>query len=71
MTLCNMAIEAGSRTGMVAPDETTYAYLAGRPLAPRGDAWARALAEWRGLRPMPTPASTARSRSTPPPSRRS
>jgi 3-isopropylmalate/(R)-2-methylmalate dehydratase large subunit len=49
MTLCNMAIEAGSRTGLVAPDETTYAYLAGRPLAPRGDAWARALAEWRGL----------------------
>jgi 3-isopropylmalate/(R)-2-methylmalate dehydratase large subunit len=49
MTLCNMAIEAGSRTGMVAPDETTFAYLAGKPLAPRGDAWARALDEWRGL----------------------
>jgi 3-isopropylmalate/(R)-2-methylmalate dehydratase large subunit len=49
MTLCNMAIEAGSRTGMVAPDETTYAYLEGRPLAPRGDAWARALAVWQAL----------------------
>jgi 3-isopropylmalate/(R)-2-methylmalate dehydratase large subunit len=49
MTLCNMAIEAGSRAGMVAPDETTYAYLEGRPLAPRGDAWARALAAWRAL----------------------
>ncbi len=49
MTLCNMAIEAGSRTGMVAPDEATFAYLEGRPLAPRGDAWARAVGEWRIL----------------------
>jgi 3-isopropylmalate/(R)-2-methylmalate dehydratase large subunit len=49
MTLCNMAIEAGSRVAMVAPDETTYGYLEGRPLAPRGDAWARALAVWRTL----------------------
>jgi 3-isopropylmalate/(R)-2-methylmalate dehydratase large subunit len=49
MTLCNMAIEAGSRAGMVAPDETTYAYLEDRPLAPRGDAWGRALAVWRTL----------------------
>jgi 3-isopropylmalate/(R)-2-methylmalate dehydratase large subunit len=49
MTLCNMAIEAGSRAGMVAPDETTYAYLEGRPLAPRGDAWGGALADWRAL----------------------
>ncbi len=49
MTVCNMAIEAGSRAGMVAPDETTYAYLEGRPLAPRGDAWGRALALWRTL----------------------
>jgi 3-isopropylmalate/(R)-2-methylmalate dehydratase large subunit len=44
-----MAIEAGSRTGMVAPDETTYAYLEGRPLAPQGDAWGRALAAWQAL----------------------
>jgi 3-isopropylmalate/(R)-2-methylmalate dehydratase large subunit len=49
MTVCNMAIEAGARSGMVAPDETTYAYLEGRPLAPRGDAWGLALAEWRTL----------------------
>ena len=49
MTLCNMAIEAGSRAGMIAPDETTYAYLEGRPFAPRGDAWGPALAAWRAL----------------------
>jgi 3-isopropylmalate/(R)-2-methylmalate dehydratase large subunit len=50
MTLCNMSIEAGSRVGMVAPDETTFAYLRGRPLAPSGDLWERAVAAWRGLR---------------------
>jgi 3-isopropylmalate/(R)-2-methylmalate dehydratase large subunit len=49
MTVCNMSIEAGARSGMVAPDETTYAYLEGRPFAPRGDAWGRALAHWRTL----------------------
>jgi 3-isopropylmalate/(R)-2-methylmalate dehydratase large subunit len=49
MTLCNMAIEAGSRFGMVAPDETTFAYLHGKPLAPRGAAWEQALAYWRTL----------------------
>jgi 3-isopropylmalate/(R)-2-methylmalate dehydratase large subunit len=49
MTVCNMSIEAGARSGMVAPDETTYAYLEGRPFAPKGDAWARALAAWRTL----------------------
>jgi 3-isopropylmalate/(R)-2-methylmalate dehydratase large subunit len=49
MTLCNMSIEAGARTGMVAPDDTTFAYLQGRPCAPRGDAWERARAEWRAL----------------------
>jgi 3-isopropylmalate/(R)-2-methylmalate dehydratase large subunit len=49
MTVCNMSIEAGARTGMVAPDETTYAYLEGRPFAPRGDAWAQALAHWQTL----------------------
>jgi len=49
MTLCNMSIEAGSRVGMVAPDETTFAYLKGRPLAPAGDLWDRAVAEWRTL----------------------
>jgi 3-isopropylmalate/(R)-2-methylmalate dehydratase large subunit len=49
MTVCNMSIEAGARAGMIAPDETTYAYLAGRPRAPQGIAWERALAEWRTL----------------------
>ena len=49
MTVCNMSIEAGARAGMIAPDETTYAYLAGRPRAPQGAAWERSLAEWRTL----------------------
>ena len=49
MTLCNMTIEAGSRVGMIAPDETTFSYLKGRPLAPSGDLWAQALEEWRTL----------------------
>ncbi len=53
MTVCNMSIEAGSRTGMVAPDETTFAYLEGRPFAPRGDAWGSALAAWQTLRSDP------------------
>jgi 3-isopropylmalate/(R)-2-methylmalate dehydratase large subunit len=47
MTVCNMSIEAGARSGMVAPDETTFAYLEGRPGAPRGEMWERALAYWR------------------------
>ena len=50
MTVCNMSIEAGARAGMVAPDETTFAYLHGRPRAPRGDAWDAAVADWRTLR---------------------
>ena len=49
MTVCNMSIEAGARAGMVAPDDTTFAYLEGRPRAPRGAAWERALDEWRAL----------------------
>jgi len=49
MTLCNMSIEAGARAGMVAPDETTFAYLQGRPGAPQGQAWERAVAYWRTL----------------------
>jgi 3-isopropylmalate/(R)-2-methylmalate dehydratase large subunit len=49
MTVCNMSIEAGARAGMIAPDETTYAYLAARPRAPKGDQWERALSEWRRL----------------------
>jgi 3-isopropylmalate/(R)-2-methylmalate dehydratase large subunit len=50
MTICNMSIEAGARAGMVAPDETTYEYLRGRPHAPSGAQWEIAVAEWDGLR---------------------
>jgi 3-isopropylmalate/(R)-2-methylmalate dehydratase large subunit len=50
MTVCNMSIEAGARAGLVAPDETTFAYLEGRPFAPKGAAWQQALDEWRTLR---------------------
>jgi len=49
MTVCNMSIEAGARCGMVAPDETTFAYVKGRPFAPAGEAWERALAYWTTL----------------------
>ena len=49
MTVCNMSIEAGARAGMIAPDETTFAYLAGRDHAPKGSAWEEALADWRTL----------------------
>jgi 3-isopropylmalate/(R)-2-methylmalate dehydratase large subunit len=49
MTVCNMSIEAGARAGMIAPDETTFAYLAGRPRSPQGPAWERAVAAWRAL----------------------
>jgi len=49
MTLCNMAIEAGARAGMVAPDETTFAYVKGRPYAPKGDMFEQAVASWRQL----------------------
>ena len=50
MTVCNMSIEAGARTGMVAPDDTTFAYLKGRPKSPQGTDWERAVSEWRGLK---------------------
>src|ERR1700752_2320937 len=49
MTLCNMSIEAGARAAMVAPDETTFAYVKGRRFAPQGDAWQQAVADWRTL----------------------
>jgi 3-isopropylmalate/(R)-2-methylmalate dehydratase large subunit len=49
MTVCNMSIEAGARAGMIAPDDVTFAYLEGRPRAPRGAAWEAAVAEWRKL----------------------
>ncbi|MDR3748923.1 MAG: 3-isopropylmalate dehydratase large subunit [Acidobacteriota bacterium] len=49
MTMCNMSIECGARAGMVAPDETTFAYLDGRPYAPPGEAWDKAIARWQPL----------------------
>src|SRR5512146_162839 len=49
MTLCNMSIEAGARAGMIAPDDTTFQWLAGRPRAPAGAAWDAAVARWRAL----------------------
>ena len=49
LTVCNMSIECGAKMGMIAPDDRTYEYLAGRPFAPRGAAWEAALAHWRGL----------------------
>ena len=50
MTVCNMSIEAGARAGMIAPDETTFAYLKGRPHAPTGAEWDKAMAYWKTLR---------------------
>ncbi|NBP51470.1 MAG: 3-isopropylmalate dehydratase large subunit [Actinobacteria bacterium] len=49
LTVCNMSIEAGARSGLVAPDDTTFAWIAGRPLAPQGPEWDRAVAAWRML----------------------
>jgi 3-isopropylmalate/(R)-2-methylmalate dehydratase large subunit len=49
MTICNMSIEAGARGGMVAPDDTTFAFLEGKPFAPRGAQWEEALDDWRSL----------------------
>jgi 3-isopropylmalate/(R)-2-methylmalate dehydratase large subunit len=50
MTVCNMAIEGGARAGLIAPDETTFAYVKGKPHAPKGGAWEMAEAYWRTLR---------------------
>src|SRR4029077_13163173 len=49
MTVCNMSIEAGAKAGMIAADDTTFAYLRGRDHAPTGDAWDAAVADWRSL----------------------
>jgi 3-isopropylmalate/(R)-2-methylmalate dehydratase large subunit len=49
MTVCNMSIEGGARAGMVAPDDTTFQYLAGREFAPKGKAWDEAVAQWKQL----------------------
>ncbi len=51
MTICNMSIEAGARAGLIAPDETTFEYVKGRPLAPKGAEWDKAVAYWRTLTP--------------------
>ncbi|HEY3183243.1 MAG TPA: 3-isopropylmalate dehydratase large subunit [Gaiellaceae bacterium] len=53
MTVCNMSIEAGARAGMIAPDDTTFAYLEGRPGAPRGAEWEAAVDRWRALASSP------------------
>ena len=53
MTLCNMSIESGARAGMVAPDQRTFDYLEGRPMAPRGEAWIAAVADWKTLKTDP------------------
>ena len=53
MTVCNMSIEAGARAGIIAPDDTTFSYVEGRPHAPSGKAWEEALDAWRGLRSDP------------------
>ena len=53
MTVCNMSIEAGARAGIIAPDDTTFSYVVGRPHAPSGKAWEEALDAWRGLRSEP------------------
>jgi 3-isopropylmalate/(R)-2-methylmalate dehydratase large subunit len=49
MTICNMSIEGGARAGMIAPDDTTFEYIAGRPHVPQGEAWEKAVAHWRTL----------------------
>ncbi len=49
MTICNMSIEGGARAGLIAPDETTFAYMKGRPYVPRGEHWERAMERWRQL----------------------
>ncbi len=50
MTVCNMSIEAGARAGLIAPDEKTIAYFEGRPMAPSGEAWEKAVAYWKSLK---------------------
>ncbi len=50
MTMCNMSIEGGARAGMIAPDETTFKYIKGRPMAPKGENWDKAVDYWRSLK---------------------
>ena len=63
MTLCNMSIEAGARAGMVAPDETTFAYMKGRRFAPRAKDWDEAVARWRNWLLIPERSTTQSSKS--------
>ena len=70
MTVCNMSIEAGARAGLIAPDETTFEYLEGRPYAPKGGAWDLALGQWRRCRATRARTSTRSSTSSPRTSRR-
>jgi homoaconitase/3-isopropylmalate dehydratase large subunit len=49
MSICNMAIEGGARAGMIAPDQITFDYLKGRPMAPRGASWEAAVTAWKKL----------------------
>ncbi|MFK7836311.1 MAG: 3-isopropylmalate dehydratase large subunit [Sulfitobacter sp.] len=56
MTLCNLSIEGGARFGMIAPDDTTFSYVRGRPFAPQGAAWDKAVASWQGLQSDPNAA---------------
>ncbi len=65
MTVCNMSIEAGARAGLIAPDETTFAWLKGRPRAPQGADWDAAVARWKhAAQPTQAPATTTRCAST-------
>ena len=64
MTICNMSIEAGARAGLISPDDVTFAYLEGRPGAPSGGQWERALERWRGSAPIGTPTTTPSNAST-------
>jgi 3-isopropylmalate/(R)-2-methylmalate dehydratase large subunit len=66
MTICNMSIEMGARGGMIAPDETTFNYLKGRPFAPQGPNGTKNWPTGKHYTPTKTPASTKRSTSTPP-----
>jgi len=59
MTVCNMSIEAGARAGLVAPDDTTFQYLDGRPHAPKGAEWAAAVARWNSFPPTKARPTTA------------
>jgi 3-isopropylmalate/(R)-2-methylmalate dehydratase large subunit len=66
MTVCNMSIEAGARAGMIAPDETTFAYLKGRRFSPKGRDWDRPSPSGASCPPIPARSSIANSPSTPP-----